>query len=66
MARGDTWYGMDQGGRIFASAAQHYVDRDGNIDAMWSLGKGLLVLTKDSRRFYYNHAEDAWSAWTQW
>lgn len=66
VARGDNWYGMDQGGRIFASSAQHYIDRDGNIDAMWTLGKGLLVLTKDSRRFYYNQAQDSWSAWTQW
>ena len=64
--RGDSWYGLDMSGRVFSSIAARYIDRDGNIARLWGIGKDLLVLTKDSQRFFYNVAEDSWMPWAQW
>ncbi|MFO0576710.1 MAG: hypothetical protein U1A78_22120 [Polyangia bacterium] len=66
VARADNFYGMDLSGRVFSSAAQRYIDREGNIAMMWPVGKDLLVMTKDNLRFFYSLASDSWSPWTQW
>jgi len=63
---GENWYGLDGAGRIFCSSLQRYVDRDGNTAGMWSIGKDLLVLTRDNNRFYYNLERDAWGTWAHW
>jgi hypothetical protein len=66
VARGDQFYSMDSSGRVFSSAAQRYIDREGNIAEIWPIGKDLLALTKDNLRFFYSLAADKWSPWTQW
>ena len=64
--RGDSWYGLDMSGRVFSSIASRYIDRDGNIERLWPIGKDLMVLTKDAQRFFYNVVEDSWMPWSQW
>jgi len=64
--RGDTYYGLDLNGRVFASGPQRYIDRDANIHRLWPVGKDLLVLTKDNQRFFYATQDDQWRPWTQW
>lgn len=66
VARGESWYGLDEAGRVFSSATQHYIDRDGNIVDLWGLGPNLLVLTRDNSRFFYNAVDDNWGPWTRW
>jgi hypothetical protein len=66
VVRGENYYSMDLSGRVFSSAAQRYIDREGNIAQMWPVGKDLLVMTKDNLRFFYSLASDSWSPWTQW
>ncbi|MBL9002658.1 MAG: trypsin-like peptidase domain-containing protein [Myxococcales bacterium] len=66
IVRGDNWYGLDEAGRVFSSATQHYIDRDGNIVDLWGLGPNLLVLTRDNNRFFYNAVDDNWGPWTRW
>lgn len=63
---GENWYGLDEAGRVFSSATQHYIDRDGNIVDLWGLGPNLLVLTRDNSRFFYNAVDDNWGPWTRW
>jgi hypothetical protein len=65
-SHGEDWYGLDQTGRVFSSVAQRYIDRDGNIAAIWPIGKDLLVLTRDGQRYFYSVANDTWMTWTQW
>lgn len=66
VVHGEEWYGLDLSGRVFSSVAQRYIDRDGNIARLWPIGRDLLVLTKDGQRFFYNVADDSWTAWSQW
>jgi hypothetical protein len=66
IARGENWYGLDGAGRIFASTVQRYIDRDGNTDSLWGVGRDLLVLTRDLNRFYYNNETDSWGPWQHW
>lgn len=66
IVRGENWYGLDEAGRVFSSATQHYIDRDGNIVDLWGLGPNLLVLTRDNSRFFYNAVDDNWGPWTRW
>lgn len=66
IVRGENWYGLDEAGRVFSSATQHYIDRDGNIVDLWGLGPNLLVLTRDNNRFFYNAVDDNWGPWTRW
>lgn len=66
IARGENWYGMDGAGRLFCSVVQRYIDRDGNTDSLWGVGRDLLVLTRDLNRFYYNQETDGWGPWQHW
>lgn len=66
VARGEDWYGLDTAGRIFSSAAQQYIDRDGNILDIWNIGPDLLVLARDGNRYYYAVSNNTWGAWPRW
>jgi hypothetical protein len=66
IVRGENWFGMDKGGRIFSSGVQRYIDRDGNIDRLWGVGRDLLVLSREGNRFYYNAGSDTWGPWPHW
>ncbi len=66
VTHGEDWYGLDLSGRAFSSIAKRYIDRDGNIQRLWPIGKDLLVLTKDGQRYLYNVDNDSWLSWSQW
>ena len=61
-AAGTTWYGLDHDGNVYSGALNRYIDKDGDLAAIWLIGEDLLALGKDNNLYHWSASGRSWHA----
>lgn len=57
---GALYYTVDTAGNVYSGAEGRVIDRDGDAQLLWTVGRDLLMYSKGDNLFYYEAAARKW------